>query len=264
MKLTGIKDLDYDILNRLSDRELVNFCEVDTSAYNICSDDKYWLSRLQAKYPQIPVNYLYIGKGDKSWNQYYISLYKGKITPENAKEKIRFAARANRPDIMVLASEMHNDFETYRLAFSDVLKYGYPELIEYLVKYVVTNYPTKIFGLSEMANLLAENKNTDLVKYMVENVENLDLNFILVAATKPKANLDMIKYLMDNGANINYFNGWPLKTAITFSDIDTVKYLVNNGADPKLFYNYYVNYGDKAQDYIRDPEILDYIRSLFN
>ena len=46
-KLTGIRDLDYMILNRLSDKDLLAVCQVNKEVNKLCNDDKYWQQRIK-------------------------------------------------------------------------------------------------------------------------------------------------------------------------------------------------------------------------
>jgi hypothetical protein len=44
-RLTGNKDTDFLILNRLTDHELTKVCQVNRYIRSICNDDKFWVIR---------------------------------------------------------------------------------------------------------------------------------------------------------------------------------------------------------------------------
>ena len=70
--LTGIKDLDYKILNELGDKDLVNVCLVNKNASEICDDQTFWLNRILSMYPNVPSEVLVKSKKGRSWSDYYI------------------------------------------------------------------------------------------------------------------------------------------------------------------------------------------------
>ena len=48
--LTGNKDADLLILDKLDDKDLVSFCLVNKDANRLCSIDSFWKNRLLKKY----------------------------------------------------------------------------------------------------------------------------------------------------------------------------------------------------------------------
>ena len=51
--LTGDKNIDIVILNKLSDQDLRQACQIDTLTRSICNNDLFWAHRLQTRYPHI-------------------------------------------------------------------------------------------------------------------------------------------------------------------------------------------------------------------
>src|SRR5579883_2904549 len=51
--LTGNRDTDYEILKKLDDYSLLQFCQTSTQAKNLCNNQQFWLNRLLAKYEDI-------------------------------------------------------------------------------------------------------------------------------------------------------------------------------------------------------------------
>ena len=50
-KLTGIKDVDFMILNELSDRDLKAVCQVNKYVNKLCNDENFWMKRLLSIFP---------------------------------------------------------------------------------------------------------------------------------------------------------------------------------------------------------------------
>lgn len=85
--LTGDRDANYNILNRLSDQELVNFCETSKKLHDLCNDDELWRIRTYEKLgrylsPLNPSDFIVT-----NWKDYYTGMVKnireylnGKIT----------------------------------------------------------------------------------------------------------------------------------------------------------------------------------------
>jgi hypothetical protein len=51
--ISGIRDVDREILSKLDDRELLKACSIDKYTWNTICDDAFLKRRLLAKYPQI-------------------------------------------------------------------------------------------------------------------------------------------------------------------------------------------------------------------
>jgi antitoxin component YwqK of YwqJK toxin-antitoxin module len=106
--LTGNKDLDFEILNNLSDKDLIAFCQTNSRANEICNDQIFWQRRTIKNYGEyISVDMMHkYKKGDRrAWSDYYIEL--------NEKTKKAFAynlAKAlekNREDIETIIRKKH-------------------------------------------------------------------------------------------------------------------------------------------------------------
>jgi hypothetical protein len=71
-RLTGIKDVDYGILNLLPDKDLVTLCDVDSNAAKYCWNQDYWANRVQYLFPYVPFHVLDEGRNGRKWSDYYI------------------------------------------------------------------------------------------------------------------------------------------------------------------------------------------------
>ena len=65
-QLTGIKDLDREILSKLPDEELLQVCIVNKRFWNDVCDDNFLRRRLSSKYPRIDQY-----KSFESWKQFF-------------------------------------------------------------------------------------------------------------------------------------------------------------------------------------------------
>lgn len=112
MDLTGIKDLDYKILNDLEDRDLVNICQTSKKADQICTDQMFWLNRIMVKYPYIPLDILNKYKHGRDWSGYYIKDLR-KANMENPDELLLRAVREGRNDLVLMALNNGADVNLY-------------------------------------------------------------------------------------------------------------------------------------------------------
>ena len=46
LKTKGFKDVNYNILNRLNDRELLDVCSVSKESNKLCNDQNFWKIRV--------------------------------------------------------------------------------------------------------------------------------------------------------------------------------------------------------------------------
>jgi len=148
--LTGIKDVDYNILNNLSDDDLIKICKINKNANNLCGDQIFWYNRIKSKFPYIPDNILNRYKSS-SWSNYYIELVKAErnIIATNTREfahiKNLFTdiIQSNRLDLLMITSEYDYlkrlGMSSYFLIdISDKAKQlGFMEIYDYLEKYYV-------------------------------------------------------------------------------------------------------------------------------
>ncbi len=66
--ITGIKDVDLIILSKLSDKDLLSFCNVDKYANEICKNEMFWKNRILEKFGNIK-------KDDKrTWRDLYLKI----------------------------------------------------------------------------------------------------------------------------------------------------------------------------------------------
>ena len=218
MDLTGIKDLDYKILNNLEDRDLVNVCQTSKKADEICNDQMFWLNRIMVKFPYLDSEILNRYKYGRSWSEYYI----------NDLRKVNMVD----PDILLYRSARENGREDFVLI---ALNNG-----------ADINYTGEFVNYTDTPLLMAIRRgNYQVVKLLLDNGAdpNISDNFgstPLISATH-KNNYDMVKLLLDKEADVNLKTVGGLSAlqgAIINSnknvDINIIRLLLEKGSDPNI------------------------------
>lgn len=191
--LSGIKDVDMIILNKLEDVELVKTCQVNRKADEICKDQNFWFSRVKIKFPKVGINILNKYKGNRSWSEYYIQDLR-KINQTNAQEYLNSGSRSGRLDhVMIaigLAADLHFENE-------DPL--------------ITASY----------------NRHLEVVKYLIEQGADIHAHddYPLINASA-NGHLDVVKFLVEQGADIHAQNDRALRLASEFGYLEVVNYLV--------------------------------------
>ena len=71
MAMTGIKDLDLEILMNLPDRDLLNYCSTNKDIYNMCNNDMFWRKRFIKRFGEIPAKYK---PKERKWKNHYMQV----------------------------------------------------------------------------------------------------------------------------------------------------------------------------------------------
>ena len=224
--LTGNKDLDHIILNKLDDKDLVNVCQTNHKADEICKDQNFWMNRILSKFPSVDMDVLKKYKGSRTWSDYYIYDLRRIIFKEN---EIQQAANDGKLDhLIVLMSKINYD-------------------------------------VADLAAGAAVNGHLDVLKYLVDKkgADTRYENDISLRYASFNGHTDVVKYLVKRGGDIHVLDDFPLRHAAINGHLDTVKYLVENGAnihadnEKYILSTYKRRYG-KVVDYlvskgVRDP-----------
>jgi hypothetical protein len=78
--LTGDKNLDFNILNELTDKDLTIVCQVNSYVRSLCNNNTFWMKRLYGKYKLNPKdaieikNYLSFSTSEVGWKDFYLWL----------------------------------------------------------------------------------------------------------------------------------------------------------------------------------------------
>ena len=196
--LTGVKDLDIIILNKLEDQDLVSVCKTNKQANKLCDDQNFWLNRIMIKFPYLGLDILKKYKRGRSWSQYYIKDLRT-ITPSNAETKLENASLRGRLDQVIIAINYGAGINAYT--------YGYS------------------------LRAASSNGHLEVVKYLVEQGADIHANddLSLISASN-NGHLELVKYLVEQGADIHAHNDLSLRWARQRGHTEVADYLVSQGA----------------------------------
>jgi len=226
--LTGIRDLNYKILNILNDRDLVNFCLVSKEANKIYHDEIFWLNRIIFRYSYIPVKILSESRGKRTWVNYYISDLR-KILLKNSYKIFWKGVNKCRNDYILIALNSGIDVNIEKDIIED-------------------NALILINRFSGDARL----KTVELLLEKGININHTNKygKTALMECSKIYFNIVELLLKKDVNPNIQDYNG---KTALMYAvencKTDIVKLLLENGANPNI-QDYY---GKNVFDYIKIP-----------
>ncbi len=202
MNLTGIKNIDFKILNNLDDNSLVKYCSLNKKANKVCNNQIFWMNRILTKYPYLNIKMVRKYKGNREWSDYYINDLR-KINTSNADDKLIMFSSKGRLDLVLIAinhgADIHNSHDSALFCASEE---GHLNIVKYLV--------------SQGANIHAVDDDT-------------------LRATSAEGHLEVVKYLVSLGANIHANDDEAVKEANYYCHEEIVKYLVSLGApDPRI------------------------------
>ena len=155
MSLSGLKDVDREILKHVDDEELLKFCSLDRKTWNEVCDDNFLRRRLNNNYPGTNQ----YKKDDESWKQFFLKVlyYKAKM-----KEKFEFE---------FVGGEFKKQYELLKNHTGNILLMLSAENGETsLVKYAIKN-GSKVYNYALKG--AAANGHLDIVKYLVERGANI-------------------------------------------------------------------------------------------
>lgn len=69
MRFTGLKDLDYKIMEELDIKSLLNFCRTDKYISGLCENDMFWKRRFEQR-----IGYGKYKPSTMTWKKYYLYL----------------------------------------------------------------------------------------------------------------------------------------------------------------------------------------------
>ncbi len=221
--LTGIKNLDIEILNQLEDKDLVKICQTNQEINNICNDQQFWWKRILFKFPYISLKVLNENIGDRTWSDYYIYDLR-KINPSNATQYLQHGTINNRLDHIAIAIRITTNIDYAVIVAS---QYGYLGLVKFFVE-----QGADIHTINDRALKMASyNDHLGVVKYLVERGANITLNNQAVVSASRKGHLAVVKYLIEKGADFQADNNFPVKIASRNGHLAVVKCLIEKGAD---------------------------------
>ena len=237
--LTGIRDVDREIVNNLNDKDLLNMCIVNRTYSERVCDDSYFRLRTEARFPETVPYKDYINENKtRTWKNHYLTIVKY-IDLLQRRYKYIYRAEDKSPELSYLVRQIVPGFYNKKYALIKASKKGNLPLVKYLVDtgdYINIEYNRALKYASQKGKL-------SVVKYLVEIGADVTAedNIALQSASE-NGHLIVVKYLVEHGADITARNNIALLYASFFGYLELVKYLVENGADITIQDNYAVRY----------------------
>ena len=203
--LTGIKDLDREILSYIHDKELLKVCSINKYFYYKVCDDAFLKRRLE-KYKLVKIE-----PGKKFF-----------VDAINCIPKMRSIGfeytTGNLKKQYILLKNFYWDGKVLVEAAEE----GEVPILIYLFekKKNLKDYDNK--GLRRASG----NGHVEVVKYLMEKGGNIHVygDYPLRIACK-NGHFELVKYLVENGANIKAYDGQALRWAKEYKHFQIVNYL---------------------------------------
>ena len=226
--LSGLKDIDREILKHIDDSELLNVCTINRKFwYEVCDDN--FIRRRLRKYPDIEKH----KNENDTWKEYFLTViyYVSKIKLFG----VEYKSGNFKNQYYLLKSWDSNE----QIIKSKALKYastlGHINVVKYLVKDGVNMHADNEAAL----RYSSENGHFTLVKYLVEH--GADVHAINDESLKWASewdHLEVVKYLIESGVDIHSNEDYAVRWASENNHLPLVKWLVENGADIHAKHDY--------------------------
>jgi hypothetical protein len=207
MSITGIRDLDRELLRKIGDSELLKTCSIDKYTWNVVCDDNFIRRRMLAKYPVIEKY-----KRNESWKRFfvravhYISLLKEEYNFEyisgnfikqydlvkryinNKNYLLNKSVKIGELALVIWCLDSGADIHTLN---NRCLRYGSELGKLETVKYLIENGDDIQIRDEALLEWESFYKRFEIVKYLVERGANISYEF----ATKNYEHFEVAKYL---------------------------------------------------------------------
>ena len=162
--LTGIRDVDREIVNNLNDKDLLNMCIVNrTYAERVC-DDSYFRLRTLARFPETVQYKDYINENKtRNWKNHYLTIVKY-IDLLQRRYKYIYTAEDKSPELLYLARRLILNHYTYNK--NDALIWASMKGKLPVVKYLVEHGADINARDNSALRLASENGHSEVVKYL--------------------------------------------------------------------------------------------------
>ena len=207
MSLSGLKDIDREVLKYVDDKELIKFCSFERKTWNEVCDDNFLKRRLSSKYSGIEK----YRRENETWKQFYL---RAVYTISKMREDYK---------IFYLSGDFEKQYEllkTYKegiILLENAADTGQLDLVKYAYEKGVNS--------SYALMLASENGHLEIVKYLVE--QGVTINYHILRRAMLTGHFDIVKYLVEHGADIHALSDFDFKLALEYGYSDIVKYLKN-------------------------------------
>ena len=194
--LTGIRDLDREIVNKLSDKDFLQMCSLNrTYSQRVC-DDSYFRLRTEKGFPETVPYKDYTettNKKMRTWKNHYLNIIKY-IDLLKSDYGYIYRAEDKSPELLYLAKRLvHKDYS---------------------------------YNKNRAVRFASRNGQLPIVKYLVENGADITehSNSAIIWASE-NAHLPVVKYLVEHGADITTLDNLALTLAIQNGHFAIAAYL---------------------------------------
>lgn len=245
MSLSGLKDIDREILKYVNDEELLKVCSLDKKTWKETCDDNF-LKRRVSKYLEI-AKYKF---EKESWKKFFARFiyYRSELLKRNFiytsgdfAKKYDSIRNYRKESLFILAAE-DGDLELvkyavikenanihtsngYALRFAS--QQGYYDICKWLIDQGVDIHADNEAALNDSCH----SGQLEIVKLLVTSGADIHIcqDFVLRSAAYA-GHFDVVKYLVEKGANVNAADNLALTVACKRDHFEMVKYLIKAGA----------------------------------
>lgn len=259
---SSIKDVDREILLKMSDKKLLKTCSLNKYLLNDVCNENFFYRVLKLRYPDT-FNYFSSfpisdenKRNKKIYKYYYLQVvyYVGKM-----KEKYHYSYISGNPKAQY---EIFRDIDykpddinkIQQLLFTGSEK-GELNLIKEALKQGVNISAENDYAL----RCASRNGHLEIVKYLVEKGGDIyaDDDYALRTASG-RGHLEVVKYLVEKGANVHTLDDYALGMASRMGHLEVVKYLVEKGGNIHAD----DDYAFRLAGYHGHSEVVKYLQSL--
>ena len=252
--LSGIRDVDREIVNKLNDKDLLNMCIVNrTYSERICNDD-YFRIRTETRFPETVPYKDYIKV--RNWKNHYLNIVKY-IDLLQTDYKYDYRSDDKSPELLYLARQLVSKYSKYDKdqALISASFNGHLPVVKYL-----TEHGADVTAEDNEALRYASYEgHLPVVKYLVEHGADISANDNqAVIYASENGHLPVVQYLVENDADVTAEDNYAIRWASRYGHLPVVKYLVKHGADVTSEDNYAVRWAS-ANGHL---SVVKYLRSL--
>lgn len=226
MFLTGVKDVDFKILDQLNDRDLLNACQTNKKAQSICSDEDFWQRRYMRVYGR---DFASFKNPDRLWKDYYLLTlhYNSKYFSRRALIKVIEKGNSTNKNVdlvnlfILQLKQEHVQYGTmlplhWNMALDASLKVGNKYLVELFMLMGAKLDNTSIFSAAEGGDM-------ELIKMFINDTNNYDWNMGLIGAARG-GHKELVDMFIGLGAD-DWIGG--LRGAAQSGNMDLVNFFIN-------------------------------------
>ena len=224
--LTGIRDLDREIINQLDDIQFLNICKLNRTYYERVCDEDYFRIRTEKRFQETIPYKDYIEF--KNWKAHYINIVKYIDLLEKRFNR-KYVDTDKSPELLYRA---HNSFSTDTYTISAALicsSYsGDLPVVKYLVEIGADIHAEE----EEALRWATSSGQLSVAKYLVEKGAIIHANNsrAFIAACQ-YGHLEVVKYLVEHGADVTTEDNSAVLWGCYNGYLSVVKYLSEHGAD---------------------------------